>query len=252
MVIKAYLCIAMLILISCFTNSALSQQQYVTDGLLGFWTMDSEDISGKVVKDVSGNGNHGEIGGNPEIIKGKIQEALHFDGEDDFVAIPDLGEEPAVSVDIWAIIEKPFPDIRGLLSTFDPPQWKAGSVHFKFEANNIDILKNGGGRIQIPAEPNKWYHCAYTCDTEANELKLYVNGELINTVAAGAEPNNLTHLRIGSEHEGRYFPGILDEARLYKRALTEEEVVQNFKVTANSASVKPLQKLSICWGKIKS
>jgi len=249
---KAYSCMAVLIFIACLTSSSLSQQQYVTDGLLGFWTMDREDINGKVVKDISGNGNHAEIGGNPEIVKGRIQEALHFDGEDDFVAIPDLGNEPAVSIDIWAIIEKPFPDIRGLLSTFDPPQWKAGSVHFKFEANNIDILKNGGGRIQIAAEPNKWYHCAYTCDTEVNELKLYVNGELINTVVAGAEPNNLTHLRIGSEHEGRYFPGILDEARLYKRALTKEEIVQNFKVTANSAFVKPLQKLSICWGKIKS
>jgi hypothetical protein len=235
-----------------FIVSSVWSQEYVTDGLLGFWTMDREDIKGNVAQDVSGNNNHGEIGGNPEIVKGKIQEALHFNGTDVFVSIPDLGNEPTVSVEVWAMAESPFPDIRGLVSTFDPPQWKAGSVHFKFEAGNIDILKNDGERIQIPAEPNLWYHCAYTSDTTNNELKLYVNGELIGKVKTGAAPNNLTHLRIGSEHDGRYFPGILDEVRIYKRVLTDKEIEQNYNVKANSLEVNPLQKLGICWGKIKS
>jgi hypothetical protein len=238
--------------ITAFNIWVVEAQEYVIDGLIGFWTMDEKDIQGDTVKDISGENNHGKTGGDPEIVEGKIDEALHFDGEDDFVAIPDLGNEPAVSVDLWAIIEKPFPDIRGLLSTYDPPQWKAGSVHFKFENNNIDILKNGGGRIQIPAEPNRWYHVGYTCDTDKNELKLYVDGKLINTVAAGAEPNNLTHLRIGSEHEGRYFPGILDEARLYNRALTEKEMKQNFSVKNNEMAVNVVDKLTITWGKLKN
>ena len=124
----------------CYVNVAESQE-YVTDGLIGFWTMDRTDIQGNTVKDVSEENNHGEIGGDPEIVQGKIEEALQFDGEDDFVSIPDLGNEVAVSVDRWAIADQPFPDIRGLLSTFDPPQWKAGSVHFKFENDQIDILE---------------------------------------------------------------------------------------------------------------
>jgi len=168
----------MVVAIIAFDASVTESQDYVTDGLIGFWTMDKEDIQGDTVKDVSGKNNHGKIGGDPKIGEGKIEEALHFDGTDDFVAIPDLGNEPAVSVEVWAIANKPFPDIRGLLSTFDPPQWKAGSVHFKFENNKIDILKSDGGRIQVPAEPNRWYHVAYTSDIEENELKLYVDGEL--------------------------------------------------------------------------
>lgn len=235
----------------CYVNVAESQE-YVTDGLIGFWTMDKTDIQGNTVKDMSGEDNHGEIGGDPKIVKGKIDDALQFDGTDDFISIPDLGNEVAVSVDLWAIADQPFPNIRGLLSTFDPPQWKAGTVHFKFESNQIDILKNGGGRIQVAAIPDEWYHVGYTCDTEANELKLYVDGELINTVAAGVEPNNLTHLRIGSEHEGRYFPGILDEVRLYNRALTEEEMEQNFAVKSNSLAVNAAAKLAVTWGVLKS
>lgn len=239
-----------IVAISCITSAEC--QQFVTNGLLGFWTMDRDDIKGNIVKDVSGNNNHGEASGNPKIVQAKIEEAFEFDGTDDFVKLPNFGEEPAVSVEVWAIANKPFPDIRGLVSTFDPPQWKPGSVHFKFEANNIDVLKNGGGRIQVPAEPNKWYHVAYTSDVKNNELKLYVNGELINKTVAGAELNNLTNLRIGSEHEGRYFSGILDEVRIYKRILSEKEISQNYKVTANSlAIIRPYANFSIFWGKIK-
>lgn len=223
------------IAISCITSTEC--QQFVTNGLLGFWTMDRDDIGGNIVKDVSGNTNHGQASGNPKIVQGKIEEAFEFDGIDDFIKLPNFGEESSVSVEVWAIANKPFPDIRGLVSTFDPPQWKPGSVHFKFEANNIDILKNGGGRIQVPAEPNKWYHVTYTSDVKNNELKLYVNGELINKTVAGAELNNLTSLRIGSEHEGRYFSGILDEVHIYKRILSEKEISQNYKVTANSLAI---------------
>jgi len=240
---------AMAALICCV--NVVESQEYVTDGLIGFWTMDKTDIQGNTVKDVSGENNHGEIGGDPKIVQGKIEEALQFNGVDDFVSIPDLGNEVAVSVDLWAIADQPFPDIRGLLSTFDPPQWKAGTVHLKFESNRIDILKNGGGRIQVAAIPDQWYHVGYTCDTEVNELKLYVDGELMDTVAAGAEPNNLTHLRIGSEHEGRYFPGILDEVRLYNRALTQEEMEQNFAVKGNSLAIHAVAKLAVTWGTIK-
>lgn len=236
----------------CYTNNVAESQEYVADGLIGFWTMDKSDIQGNTVKDISGENNHGEIGGDPKAVQGKIEEALQFDGDGDFVSIPDLGNEVAVSVDLWAIAEQPFPDIRGLLSTFDPPQWKAGTVHFKFENNQIDILKNGGGRVQVAAVPNEWYHVGYTCDTEANELKLYVNGELMDTVNAGGEPNNLTHLRIGSEHDGRYFPGILDEVRLYNRALDEEEMEQNFAVKRNSLAINATNKLAATWGTIKN
>jgi hypothetical protein len=65
------------------------------------------------------------------------------------------------------------------------------------------------------------------------------------------EPNNLTHLRIGSEHDGRYFPGILDEARLYNRALTEEEMKQNFAVERNSLAIHAASRLAATWGAIK-
>ena len=57
-------------------NAPVAESQdseYVTDGLIGFWTMDKADIQGDTVKDVSGNDNHGKIGGDPKSIDGKLR-----------------------------------------------------------------------------------------------------------------------------------------------------------------------------------
>ena len=71
-------------------------------------------------------------------------------------------------------------------------------------------------------------------------------------MGSGAEPNNLTHVRIASEHEGRYLPGIVDEVRIYKRALSADEVGRNFAVKTNTIAVVSANKLSIEWGMVKS
>ncbi|MHC4537068.1 MAG: DUF6785 family protein [Planctomycetota bacterium] len=103
-------------------------QEYVIDGLVGFWTMDKEDIKGDTVKDVSGNGHDGKIQGDPKPIKGKLEEALHFDGKDDYIQLPDMGEEMKTSAEIWAYAEDVTKPYSGLVANH---QWTAGCIHFK-------------------------------------------------------------------------------------------------------------------------
>ena len=66
-------------------NVALAQE-FVTNGLIGFWTLDEDTIDGNTVRDVQGE-RHGEIGGDPATVEGKINKALEFDGNDDYVQI---------------------------------------------------------------------------------------------------------------------------------------------------------------------
>ena len=66
-----------------------------------------------------------------------------------------------------------------------------------------------------------------------------------------ASPINMTRLRIGSELKGRYFPGILDEVRIYDRALTVEEMQQNFEYKKNAQAVDVTGKLADTWGAMK-
>lgn len=230
-------------------------QQFVTDGLIGFWTMEPDTVSGDVLKDAFGK-NDGKIVGAPKAIAGKIGKALDFNGKTDYVLLPDMGNEPAVTVEAWTLSHSQPPAAHscciGIVSSAPEDQWKAGTVHFKFEAGLITIDMNGVGKLTFNgAKIEEWYHAAYTCDTTKNEFKLYINGALVVKGAAGAVPNNLTHIRIASEHEGRYLPGIVDEVRIYNRALDEDEMLNNFKVTSNSTAVNGMKKLSVTWGMIK-
>jgi len=206
------------IVIGWWTNEVESQQ-FVTDGLIGFWSLDKDTINGKVLKDVWGK-NDGAINGDPKSVPGKLDEALEFDGKDDYVELPDMGNEPEVTVEAWTMAHSMPPQAHacciGIVSSAPADQWKAGTVHFKFEAGQITVHKNDSVKIRFNnAELDKWYHVVYTSSIKKNELTLYVNGELIGKDIAGGTPNNLTHIVIASEHEGRYLPGLVDEVRIY-------------------------------------
>ena len=237
--------------IVCYVNVAESQE-YVTDGLIGFWTMDAADIQDSTVKDLSGNGNDGTIEGDPEPIKGKIDEALHFDGDGDYIQLPDMGEEMKTSVEIWAYAENLDNPFSGLVANH---QWATGCIHFKLEPNKVMVIKSGQERVWGPeVNPEEWYHFAYTADAVNNEMKLYVNGELVQTGNAGTEAMSLNDMAIGDEYTApRFFTGILDEVRIYNRALTEDEIRQNFAVVNNSiTAVQPAGKLAATWGALKN
>ena len=48
----------------------------------------------------------------------------------------------------------------------------------------------------------------------------------------------------------KYFPGVIDEVRIYDRPLTADEVNQNYKSKVG-LGVEPNQKLPIIWGLLK-
>lgn len=236
-------------------SSIISAEEFVTDGLIGFWPLDKDNIKGDTAADIFGK-NPGKIQGGPKIIKeGKIFEALEFDGKDDYVQLPNMGNPPEVTVEAWTLAHAMPPAAHGccigIVSAAPNDQWKAGTVHFKYEAQQITVHKQDGVKVRFPkAELDEWYHAVYTCDTKKNELMLYVNGEFIGKGNAGKEPNNLTHIVIASEHEGRYLPGVVDEVRIYKRILTEKEIKKNFEIETRAVSAGG--KLPLTWAMLKA
>ena len=203
-------------------------QEYVTDGLVAFWTLDEDDIDDDVVFDVFGD-NDARIVGTLFCAEGMVDETLDLDGVGNYVEIPQMGDFEEASVECWALASA-FGGIQGIVSTW---QWVSGKVHFKFENGEIQVHKNDGNKIRFAAELERWYHIVYTTDTVLNELKLYVDGELVAEGVAGTTPENMNERRIGSEHNGRYLLGKVDEVRIYDRVLDEDEVLQNFEVDSN-------------------
>ncbi len=236
------------LLISAIWNVSSASAQYVTDGLVAFYTLDEADIAGEVVKDASGNGNDATIIGTLKPIEGVIGESLDFDRAQNSIEIPAMGAWEQVSMECWALTRNLGHDYQGIVSTW---QWTAGKVHFKFEGSQIQVHKNDGVKITAPAEIETWYHIIYTTDVGAGELKLYVDGELVAEGASGGTPENMDERRIGSEHDGRFLDGMIDEVRIYDRVLDADEVDQNFHVESRGLAIEPGSKLATTWGRIK-
>ena len=77
-----------------------------------------------------------------------------------------------------------------------------------------------------PLEAGEWSYLALTSDGE--DLKLYIDGELVGTAAARSAQLTDGSLRIGGHDSwGHYFDGLIDEVRIYNRSLGGEEIREN-------------------------
>jgi hypothetical protein len=84
-----------------------------------------------------------------------------------------------------------------------------------------------------------WHHLCFTCD--GRFIKMYVDGNIVNTydngltetisysanniLAIAAEPNNTTGI------DGAYWTGKISNIKVYNKALTSDQVLQNFNAT---------------------
>jgi len=82
---------------------------------------------------------------------------------------------------------------------------------------------------------NNWYTLIYTYDGQV--LKLYVNNQLVNSIVATTSfaPNS-TDLFIGKTPSIKFpynFNGVIDEIRIYNRALSPDEILSLTNVMGN-------------------
>ncbi|MCP4258931.1 MAG: LamG domain-containing protein [Planctomycetes bacterium] len=98
------------------------------------------------------------------------------------------------------------------------------------------LLRSYGGTtiFQIRAGTvtwDEWLHFAGTYDKESAKAALYINGELIEEMDV-ADPADIAGdwdlgARVGlTIDDGRPFTGLMDEFRMYKRALSHDEVLE--------------------------
>ncbi len=215
----------------------VSPTKYLTSGLVGYWTMDGNNVNwatGKVT-DSSGQGNSGYVTNmatSTGVAIGKIGQALKFDGSDDYVEVPDNAslKPTSISVETWV---RP---AAGLGSQAAQVKKTSDSNGFSLEGSLISfwVNVNGTWRSSGAALPsamvaNQWYHCVGTYD--GVNIKVYVNGELKNT---GNYPGSITWatslLNIGRDpirptEAARMWNGLIDDVRIYNRALSTGEVL---------------------------
>lgn len=260
---------------SAWYSTVAEAQQFVTQGLVSFWSFDESSIEGGTLKDLWGN-NDGILSGDPEFVEGKFLEALSFDGVDDTVEIPHDASidfpDTSFSVEFWFkgssdtfavhgyVFGKGFSGGHGKRYEFIILPLPEGSI-FVVDDNVVDKS------VAAWLDPDRfadeeWHHWVCVRDVEEAELRIYMDGGGAE-VATGTDRTKQSISSDNSLWMGRQNPnepgakpghltGILDEFRIYNRALSDAEIQQNYTIKSNNTAVNHAGKIAISWGKIKT
>jgi hypothetical protein len=185
---------------------------------------------GEVAEDLFGE-HDGAIEGAEWFDKGRFGSALSFDGEKgEEVTIADANDldfteeftleawvRPRETVEWSQVITKQRgAGISYQLTAHGNHNAPVGYIQGAEKEWGVD-----GGTTPLPE--NVWSHIAYTSD--GGKLRFYVNGELKGTESGFEALAGTGPLVIGGGLEGEVFEGLIDEVRVYNRALSEGEVV---------------------------
>ncbi|MCK4342406.1 MAG: LamG domain-containing protein [Phycisphaerae bacterium] len=211
------------------------------DGLVGYWSFDEGE--GGTAHDYSGNENDGTIHGTTWT-SGISGSALELNGIDGHVYVPDSdslnlhGSQPFT---LAAWIHKTGPDScpysypvikstswqdgRSTVSRYGLCEYNSGDLRFMISkvGQPFNHLTYSYGDNLI----GRWLHLVGAWDGAV--MRLYVNGaEVANKVYVGELGDTTGRpLAIGGVYTNKlYFPfnGIIDEVRVYDRALSTHEV----------------------------
>jgi chitodextrinase len=189
-----------------------------------------DEGSGSTASDASGNGNTGSISGATWTTQGKYGSALSFNGVDNLVAISgsaSLNVTTGMTLEGWI-------NPTATQSGWRTMMQRQPDSYFLNASTSAGPLRPGGGGtingdVSMVTGPtaspvNSWTHLALTF--EGTTLTLYVNGTAVATQPAiGTLQTNSNPLRIGGNVPyGEFFQGLIDEVRVYNRALSAAEI----------------------------
>jgi len=222
-------------------ENSVSDGTRVDPDLVGSWSF--EEGSGVNAQDDSPSNNHGtlDVGteGNNDTAEawddGISGTGMLFDGKDDVLdcgndASLDLNDE--ITIITWLNFRlKGFPrPIVSKHSDADPGyllKWMTGmGLYFAIDG----VTNTYSRKCSVGIITNQWYHVAVTFK---DDIHIYIDGTPADGTAYGNIPQSIgssvENLFIGNKIDDPYgFNGTLDEVRMYKRALTAEEVRDDF------------------------
>ena len=200
-------------------------------GCVGAWNPGLGN-TGLSLRDWSGNQNNGTLTNGPTWGVSGGQQALSFDGTNDYVDVPhnaSLNLVNAIALSVWVRPTGVFNEgilmkgpLTGSQGVFGLSVATAGAGwYFRLNGRVSEGYgQEAGGSPQI----NQWQHVAGTWD--GTIMALYVDNVLIGSSAYSTPiAANSDSLKIGAYYDMSYtFPGLIDDVRIYNRGLSPQEV----------------------------
>jgi len=235
---KKILIISFVLVISfVFCGMALAD---LNDGLVAYYPFNGN------ANDESGNGNHGYVEGATLIEDrfGNPDSSYRFDGENDYIEIPDnesIRITPQLTLSAWIFLDEVGLDTYTIIEKGNTSDdWE---YHFNVMPGNkirffVSPHPSGGYYIltitTATLETKKWYNVIAVFEDNV-AASIYINGKLSSSssIFNSDPPYSPTSasLSLGARTGWAYHPdpiyvvnGVLDDIRIYNRALSEEEI----------------------------
>jgi fibronectin-binding autotransporter adhesin len=221
-----------------------------TAGVVAHYTFDGN------TDDTTGNHNGTLVGTGASYTTGRAGDALNFTGSQQ-VTVPyaaDLGMS-SYTVSAWVNLTVDSGNLGivgtrfGGDATFDYKA-RAGDIHGDIGDGTgwintgVDIAAGNtgtdgqGGDLPL----GQWYLVTYVVDDAAKQFRLYIDGDLKNTIGYGGTALFMKAgqtMGIGNCSGAEYMNGRIDDVYLYNRALSQAEVQALATVPASSSDLLP-------------
>ena len=193
------------------------------------------------VKDYSSYGNDGTVSDATWSSTGGVDGngAYSFDGSSDYISLPTTGGvagQDQVSIEAWINVDTIPADNTAIYTenTTSSSYWRF-SLNFRTSDNNIYLSgrdDDGDSFTEwVSGTPDAgWNHVVGVYDAVNNVVKLYINGSLADTATPtlnGFDSGTAAARTIGAGLDSSmqyFFDGLIDEVRLYDRALTTDQI----------------------------
>ena len=202
-------------------------------GLVGYWKFDEVEGDGvsTTTPDVAGD-NDGTVEGGASLDTGIKNDAMSFDGVDDYVNVDDSGMPLGDSdrtFSLWVKLDA-VDGYFGLLryGTAVPLEHSAlvvnpgGSLSYSGHSNDFT------GPSTITAE--EWHHVVFTYSS-GGDAKLYLDGDLYTSATISAQDTVSGGTLVigayddeGPGHPKLFFSGLMDDVRIYDGALSASQI----------------------------
>ena len=231
---------------------AFAGPEIVEDGLvlaLDAGNTKSYPGSGTTWTDLSGNGNNGTLTNGPTY-SSTNGGSLVFDGANDTANVPTISSSNDgfsiclwINSSRWGLPSCPCPNTSGIVD-WSTGYWNYTSI-FSNSSGPLFVIYNQstspyGVNLSFNASQlNTWYYLVGTFGPSGvgNSLRTYTNGALQNTGSLSGQGGSFTissspQIAGYNRHCGScYIAAKISQLSIYNRALTPQEIQQNFNAT---------------------
>jgi len=221
----------------------------LNSGLVGWWTFDGKDTpwtsaTAATTLDKSGNNNTGTLTNMNKatsVVQGKIGQGLKFDGVNDLVSLGTIGGGiPQITVSVWlkSIISTPTINLN-LVNRYGDTTQRSFTFQRMTTGQYQFAVATGIGTSTANSNVNKkdtiWHHAVGVYD--GANVTLYLDDVPGTPVPLTGTVNNPTGINVCLGSRGaactsstQYTAQILDDVRIYSRALSAAEISKLYKL----------------------